>query len=203
MPTGYTADIYEGKPVTFEQFALGCARGMGALISMRDAGPDAVIPEVFEPDGFYTKALAEAEARLAEYTSWTGDDWRRDRQKAHDDAVAAWQEARTKRKALRSRYSAMLAQVEAWDPPTEEHEGLRNLMISQLRESIRWDCGASDEEGLPMPTLGPWIEHKTRTMEHAHRQVDYYRQQVEDEQERAAARTAWVRSLRESLGGAS
>jgi hypothetical protein len=48
MPTGYTAPIADG--MTFEQFALGCARAFGALVTMRDEPSDAPIPERLEPD---------------------------------------------------------------------------------------------------------------------------------------------------------
>ena len=36
MPTGYTADIYEGNDVSFRDFALKCARAFGACIEQRD-----------------------------------------------------------------------------------------------------------------------------------------------------------------------
>lgn len=36
MPTGYTSPLYEGKEISFEQFALRCARNFGALVMMRD-----------------------------------------------------------------------------------------------------------------------------------------------------------------------
>jgi len=36
MPTGYTADLNDGKQVTFQEFTMKCARAFGALIEMRD-----------------------------------------------------------------------------------------------------------------------------------------------------------------------
>ena len=40
MPTGYTTDIYNGKDVTFKDFALKCARAFGACIHQREDNID-------------------------------------------------------------------------------------------------------------------------------------------------------------------
>lgn len=49
MPTGYTSPLYEGKEISFEQFALRCARNFGALVMMREEPLDTPIPEKFNP----------------------------------------------------------------------------------------------------------------------------------------------------------
>ncbi len=51
MPTGYTDAVKDG--ITFDQFVLGCARGMGALVMMRDEPSGTPIPERFEPSRFF------------------------------------------------------------------------------------------------------------------------------------------------------
>ena len=58
MPTGFTCDIKDG--ITFERFALNCARAFGALINMRDDSLDAEIPDEIKPSDHHVKALAEA-----------------------------------------------------------------------------------------------------------------------------------------------
>ena len=45
MPTGYTADIQDGKITTLREYALSCARAFGALIMMRDDPHDAPIAD--------------------------------------------------------------------------------------------------------------------------------------------------------------
>ena len=37
MPTGYTADIVDGKPVTFQEFAMRCARAFAPEPELRDS----------------------------------------------------------------------------------------------------------------------------------------------------------------------
>lgn len=62
MPTGYTANVHDG--ITFEQFVWQCARGMGALVTMRDEPTGAPIPERFEPSDYNAKRLQEAKDEL-------------------------------------------------------------------------------------------------------------------------------------------
>lgn len=57
MPTGYTANIKNG--ITFEEFALDCARNFGALIIMRDEPKDAPIPEQFEASKHHEEATSK------------------------------------------------------------------------------------------------------------------------------------------------
>ena len=86
MPTGYTLDLYDVKDITFEEFALRCARAFGALISMRDEPIDAPIPERFEPSDYHLKELEKAKKRLKEVKKWNEET-------AEQEAVRAYQEA--------------------------------------------------------------------------------------------------------------
>ena len=72
MPTGYTAAIADG--VTFEQFALNCARAFGALIDMRDEPSDAPIPERFEPSNYHEKKIAEINDELVRLKEMSQDE---------------------------------------------------------------------------------------------------------------------------------
>ena len=71
MPTGYTARVKDGTVTEFKDFAMGCARAMGACISMREAAHDAEIPEQFEPSPYHTEQLAKAKADLAAFEAMT------------------------------------------------------------------------------------------------------------------------------------
>lgn len=76
MPTGYTANVPDG--ITFEQFVWQCARGMGALVMMRDEPTGAPIPERFEPSdynakreiAYHTKAHQEEVERTEARNGW-------------------------------------------------------------------------------------------------------------------------------------
>ena len=56
MPTGYTIDIYNGKKVTFKDFALNCARAFGACVMQRDDPADEK-PKIMPEESYHTKAL--------------------------------------------------------------------------------------------------------------------------------------------------
>lgn len=149
MPTGYTADLYEGKDVTFEEFALGCARAFGALITMRDDDSQTPIPEQFEPSEFYANELREAQAELAEAEQRTDADWEALVLKSHEENLTRISGWKTRDAARKERYEGMLSQVEAWEPPTDEHQGLKEFMAEQLRSSIDFDTTQS----YPEPVL--------------------------------------------------
>jgi hypothetical protein len=53
MPTGYTSKIATGEMTSLRHFILTCARGMGALVHMRDEPSDAILPLRLEPDTSY------------------------------------------------------------------------------------------------------------------------------------------------------
>ena len=64
MPTGYTDAIKDG--ITFQQFAMNCARAFGACVTMRDDPSDKPIPERFEPSAWHKERLGDAYAALSE-----------------------------------------------------------------------------------------------------------------------------------------
>lgn len=67
MPTGYTAAIKDG--ITFQEYALSCARAFGALISMREESSDAPIPDALEMSPYYQTSYDEAREALDEFSA--------------------------------------------------------------------------------------------------------------------------------------
>ena len=65
MPTGYTADVMDGKVTDFKLFAMQCARAFGALVIMRDEPLNAEIPDEFSPSNYHFQELEQARERLA------------------------------------------------------------------------------------------------------------------------------------------
>lgn len=198
MPTGYTSDLYEGKDITVRDFILRCARGMGALIMMRDDPMDAPI-RTFEPSDYHAKAIEKARARLDELADMHPDEIRRQAEDAHLKAYNSWRERRDDKLVMRGRYEDMLNQVKAWHPPTPDHEGLRKFMIEQLTTSIEFDCSVTpsrfDEPPVREPD-GAWF---TKQVEKAQHDLVYHVEEDAKERARTAERNAWVQALMESL----
>ena len=195
MPTGYTAEIYDGKPVTFSDFAMTCARAFGALVEMREDDANAPIPE-FEPSPYYREALAKAEARLDDLRAMDTDQIADQSQAEHDKALTLWRERKAERTALTQRYQAMIHEVQHWRPPTKEHEGLKTFMLEQLTSALDFDCSGT-YDSLPVQ-ISP-AEWRRKQIEKAERDIGYYADEWAKEIERTTQRNEWVRALRESL----
>jgi hypothetical protein len=197
MPTGYTADVADGKVTDLKTFALRCARGMGALVMMRDDPWDKPIPARFEPSDYHTKLLAEKEAEYAEIFALTLD---QSNDRAMQDHVE-WQEGRARyfagKDEQRDRYNAMIAKVEAWEGSPE---GLKGFMLDQLRESVRFDAPSDREYYVGEPSLDG-AEWRSKRLTELLREIAYSEKAVAEELERTAGRNGWIAQLHASLEG--
>ena len=194
MPTGYTLDLYDGKDITFEEFALRCARAFGALISMRDEPIDAPIPERFEPSDYHLKELEKAKKRLKEIKKWDEEKTEQEAERAYREALKEREEFIKKNKLIRKRYEDMLSKVQKWKPPTIEHVNLKQFMIQQLVESIEYDCFIPE-----MPQRLSGEEYKEQQIKKALSDIDYHEREYAEEVNRVYERNRWLLSLRESL----
>lgn len=196
MPTGYTASVNDG--ITFQQFAMNCARAFGACISMRDAGGDgSSIPERFEPSDYHVKKIESTECELAALKSMTGAEIHAASKEEYEND----ERRRLERLKLNCdqllKYRAMLEKVQAWQPPTPGHAGLHSFMIQQLTDSIKFD-DMTKFYSTPSPVKTPesWFEEK---LEKARRDVEYHKGQYAEEVKRTEERNAWISLLRASL----
>lgn len=196
MPTGYTAAIADD--ITFNDFVMSCARGMGALVMMRDEPMDAPIPERFEPSDYHTKKIAEAAAALDRLTGMTEAEAEQAANDAHEAAIAAQAAAIQRNDTLREKYRAMLAKVEAWQSPSEDHDGFKKFMVEQITGSIDLDC---DNRYYRKQKHTKLTGAKWRTQEEAkaRKNIAYHEAENAKEIERTEARNTWLRQLRESL----
>lgn len=196
MPTGYTAAIKDG--ISFEQFALNCARAFGALVMMRDDPHDAQIPDQFEPSTWHANQLVELNSRLASLQAMSNEEAEAAALREHLDSVESAQNSSRESAELRSKYIAMLAQAHVWAPPTPDHEGMKTFMVQQIQDSIKWDCHA-DDDARPQHTLESGGTWRATQMANTAKSIEYHTRHNEDEIKRAAERTAWIKALRASL----
>ena len=196
MPTGYTANIKDG--ITFETYAMNCARAFGACISLREeSGGGEMIPEQFSPSDYHAKAAQKSRDELQTLLTMT-------RQELDLEASKAWEDAEARRLARlessrqqRKAYDEMLGKVDAWNPPTAEHVGLKNFMREQIEQSIQWDCDEEfDSNQTTRMTGEQWAEERTT---HLNRDIKYHDRNHIEEVKRVEGRTAWVKALRSAL----
>lgn len=196
MPTGYTAAIADG--IDFNTFVWRCARGMGALIMMRDEPADAPIPERFEPSDYHTKKIEEASATLARLEAMTQEEAAACAKAAFDGEVRRKQDGIAKAISLRPKYEAMLAQVRKWTPPTRDHEEFKRFMAEQIQQSLDFDCDTVFYERMAPRLMDP-MEWLAKEQIQAMKDIGYHAEEHEKEVQGANERSAWVAKLRESL----
>lgn len=193
MPTGYTAEVVDGKVTEFPDFALICARAFGALITMRDDPMDAPIPDEFEPDGYYAKRVAEGLKELGNVQAMSNSEASDAAAKAHKEALEHRANYLRRQEAEAERINAMLAKVRAWTPPTPDHQGMKKFMVEQLTISLPGEYAPAVPELLDGPT---WRQRRIDTLAE---EVARHKIEREKEVERAKTRTQWVKDLRASL----
>jgi hypothetical protein len=200
MPSGYTCQIQSDTP--FSQWALACARAMGATIMMRDDPLDTPIPDEFEPNTkYHDEGIADAQTRLMQLADMTDEKIAADLKHRNDEQIAARKKTIIEDGQTRAKYERMLAMVNEWTPPTKDHEGLQKFMQEQIAQSIRFDCH-DDEDFLnrcyPLYVMTPQ-EWREKQIAKEHENLAYHHKHRQEEIERTRQRNEWVKQLRESL----
>lgn len=195
MPTGYTQKLVE-EGQSFPDFVMTCARAMGATISMRDEPHDAPIP-IFTVPAFYHENVTEAEKRLAELIAMP------ESERLEFSKAEARQDSSRNAETLHEmreqneRLQKMKAAVDEWEPPTPDHSGLKKFMLQQIEVSVRDESHLTDRGQAS--SQDP-MERYAQALEFAEHSLEYSKESLEQEIARVAARNAWVKALRDSLG---
>ncbi len=193
MPTGYTADIYDGKDILFSDFALKCARAFGACIEQRDDDPNDK-PKLIEKtkDNYHIKKIEKAKK------------WKKPTKAEFDAYVknqtAYYNEQIDKQNKLKASYQKMLDKANAWTPPTKEHEGLKKFMINQLTESMEFDCSNDyyqrELNNIKQLTYNQYVNDMRASNK---RDIEYHTNALREDNERVDTRNAWISALYKSL----
>lgn len=194
MPTGYTADIANG--ISFEEYALRCARNFGALIMMRDDPMNAAIPDKFEPSEHNKKGLDEANEQLAILNAASSEDLEVLAVAKYKADLEYFTRARNEKSELLAKYEAMLGKAKAYIPPSDQHLGYAKFLVSQIEESIGWDCDMSYPVE-PVKLTGD--EYKEQMVKKLEWDISYHANAMNEEIDRTNNRTKWVQQLKSSL----
>lgn len=196
MPTGYTADVADGKVTDFATFALHCARAFRATIMQRD-DPMSDPPKHRKLSTYYAEAVPKAEAELTRLRALSLAEAQVEMETERADAIRSRTKYRTEKALKRARYEAMLAEVEAWEVPTPDHAELKAFMAKQITESIEFDCGDFEWPDIPEDrTPEEWLRAKIVNAETELRQRH---KDLADDEERCATANAWIDALYASL----
>lgn len=196
MPTGYTARLVD-KGQTFEEFVWTCARGMGALIMMRDDPMDAPVPERFEPSGYHKERISEAIALRARLEAMNNDERIAYGMAKRNEGLDRARKYLADEQAQNERLDAMLSAVGAWTPPTSDHEGMKKFMLEQLRISRQdsaWARKSLAEDAAKSP-----MDCYAMDAAKCEHDIAYHTAEHEKEVARTEERNKWLAALRDSL----
>lgn len=197
MPTGYTADLEDGKTTDFPTFALRCARAFGALYFMRDSDLSATIPDVVEPCPYHEEKRARLDAERAVILRMSNAECDDRAGAEYTKSCESRENFKRRDSAVYERYKAMKERVVAWRPPTADHKGLRDFMLEQIAMCMHEPDGAMKFWTEPDRLTGAaWRDKELARLS---KDIEYHRAEYAKDVKRAAESTEWVRVLRESL----
>lgn len=201
MPTGFTAPIYDGEDITFEQFANSCLRHFGIYLRFEGEYPNLSryeIPDKICPSDYYKKRYEEAKAKYEKHlaTPKTKEELEAEYLSYVNDVIKRNEDRIKENEALKRRYNAMLSKVRKWTPPSEEYEDIKNFMESQLFDSLSFDCsGVYVEKIIPKDE---WIQeqvNRTDLVKSMKYHLEQYNRAVAD----AEKETQWLKTFSESI----
>lgn len=193
MATGYVHPVADGKVTTLREFALLCARGMMALVTMRDEPLDAPIPDQLEPNtAHHDEKLATAKADMERIAGLSVADARKAAAEDYDARLKEYRDWQSSANAEMSRCQAMLERVNAWEGGPE---GLKTFMVEQLNRSI----GDGKPVQYDAPVMKTADEWQADALRRASRDVAYHTVEREKEIHRTEERNKWLADLRRSL----
>lgn len=194
MPTEYTSILTEKNEITFEEFALRCARAFGACISMRDESLSATLPNEFEPSLYHEKKIKEAEEKYKKFKEYSEDDFIKITEENSQKELKSYEERIEKNKFTYDRYFSKLKEVENWEPPTKDHENLKEFMIEQIKQSIDFDVYEPEK-----PVIKTAIETRNNMLKEIIRDIEYHTEEDRKDKKRTFERNKWIKELRNSL----
>lgn len=182
MPTGYTAQIEDGKITNAKDFLLLCTRAFGVAIDLKDEPLSTPTPMEFEPDEYYKINLQRREQELEESKQMTIDEFIEREKHSMQRSAEFAREHIKEMKSANKRYLRIREVISKWNPPTTSHEGLKEFALEQIDKSIYSEDYFSWSEKI--------IEHSNtvRSQEEWNDLFDEYIKAAEEDVKRAKKR---------------
>lgn len=201
MPSYYTVDIYEGKNVSFQDFALKCARQFGAFVHMNEEDPDSPLTRPTVSD-YYKNSLRETENEFALFLKASREQREKMFEIEMEKELKHYKEKIEEEKELEEKYQNLLEQAKAYKPPTKEFNNYKDYMLNQLNQAIKFDC--SNEQwylaqiaSVEAETFDIWEQEK---MDLYNSKITYYKESYKKEMNSVSKKNQWIDLLYESLG---
>lgn len=194
MPNAFTRDIYEGKSVTFRQFALTCVRAFSVLDHMAAEPIDAPIRLIENPSVLEQNVLKALRERTR-LVNLSVPDAQVLADNEYDQAQQIYTDLITKSEAVKERLLTMLDQVRTWVPPTENHDAHKHFMIRTLTNAIDYETNC--RPSAPIRQDGKsW---KLKELKWVLTQITSDTLAAEEEKSRLDRNNQWITDLLEAL----
>jgi hypothetical protein len=199
MPTGYTADVADGKVTELEDYILDVSRGMGFAIHLRDSGIKGKIPYDTERS-YYKEDYEKAVKKLDDWNNKSEIDKRVQFEKEMHEERNRLNGYLSEKRKTKANYENMIAKVEAWEVP-EFLESTKEFALSQLKESVTFDCAGDyyerSKEEAENRRYEDWVAGKESSL---FSDVEYSLNRWKEEKHRVAERNRYIKALYDSLG---
>lgn len=199
MPTGFTAKLYDGEDVSFEEFVLKCSTAFGTPEDRAESQRNLKV------NPSYYRWVETAEKRLDAISNISENDLIAQAHKRCEEDNAREYDHAVRQNQTRERYLDMLDKVRFWTPPTSEHVNLKFFMVEQLTESMIHDCKdhidldelKAKQDSIPVD-VEAYLQNETRAAQHM---LVNATESLEKAEKSLTVNTDWITELKKSLKG--
>lgn len=197
MPTGYTANVANGKITSLKDYIESCIPAF--MIYFRDKN----IINAREPlkfDFYYANALAEAEKKYADFMNSSEEEKILLYKEYLDERIDYANKRLIENKETISRYKNMLSKLANFKSPSAAHDELIKFLTSQLQDSIEFDdvieMYQSDLDICHKMSFEKYAKDKEQDLLD---DIAYYKKESIREQESANQNVQWLSKILEAI----
>ena len=201
MPSYYTADICNEKDISFQEFALKCARAFGAFVHMRDEPLNTTLSRPTLSD-YHTNEIKNIENEFALFLKSSTEQRKKMFEIEMKKEEAYYLREIEKEKQIKNKYLALINDVKAYKPQSKELKEFKNFMFDQLIDSMKYDCSNEDWynksiQSVKEETFETWEEEQ---MNLYNSKLAYQKEALKKEKESIELTNKWIDELYKSLG---
>lgn len=207
MPTGYTIFIENGKVTTGADFLKICIRNFGCCIGQRDDSlSDPLIVDV-KPDTYYKSQYDYYLGKLETFRKKSIEEIKEELRAKVEKELNEKKKYLSYQQMNRNKYLVIRNDVERWVPPTPDHQGIKDFALEQIDMCIPTNEYLNELE-KQIQSLENQNTDVTDEMASNYiidelsfygKELKDYSKRMNEEEERAANRTKFIKDFLSSL----
>lgn len=197
MPTGYTANVANGKITSLKDYIESCIPAF--MIYFRDKN-NINAREPLKFDFYYANALAKAEKKYADFMNSSEEEKILLYKEYLDERIDYANKRLIENKETISRYKNMLSKLANFKSPSAAHDNFVKFLTSQLHQSIEYDdVFEVYEDELDIchkMSFEKYVKDKEQDLLD---DIAYYKKESIREQESANQNVQWLSKILEAI----